>query len=380
MSHAILSPSGASRWLACPPSARLEQEFPDSTSDFAREGTLAHEICELKVSHKFLGKNVGAAMSRCKKNELYQKEMEGYTDQYVDFVSKFFMAFNSEPFIAVEQRLDISKYVPQCFGTGDCILIGGQILHIVDFKYGKGVPVFPEGNPQMMMYALGAYEKYKLLYDIKRINMSIVQPRLGSFETAGMDIEALLAWANDELRPKAQLAWDGKGDMCAGAHCRFCRAKAQCRTRAETNMALDGAARDPKLLTPEEVGEYLTKSQDLVSWANDLKEYALSSCLAGKEIPGWKAVEGRSTRAWTNEDEAFEYAHKELRIPNTKLYEKRPLSVAKLEKVIGKDKFEGMAAYITKPAGKPALAEENDKRPAITLKTTAADAFGNKEE
>jgi len=381
MSHALLSASGAARWLACPPSAKLEQKYPDSTSEYAREGSLAHEFCELKVSHKFLGKSVSVAIPELKKHELYQPEMDGYTDQYLDFVSKVYMSFDSDPFLAVEKHLDFSQWVPGGFGTGDCIIIGGSDLHIIDFKYGKGVAVSPENNPQMMLYALGAYEAYGLLYPVKTISMSIVQPRIDNIETSEIDIADLLSWAENTVRPTAQLAIEGKGNFAAGDHCRFCRAKGACRQRAAFNMDIEPATKkDPAILAPDEIGEYLTRSADVVAWANDLKEYALSQCLDGVKIPGWKAVEGRSLRAWTDEDKAFEYAHKELKIPNTKLYVKKPVTVAALEKAIGKDKFKDMESYVVKPAGKPALAAEKDKRPAITNKPTAKEAFAESEE
>jgi len=380
MSHALLSPSSAARWIACPPSAIAESFYPDSTSEYAAEGTLAHEICELKLSEKYLGKVVRVAMNRLKKESLYQSEMEGYTDQYVDFVTKSYIAFDSKPYMAVEKRLDISEWVPEGYGTGDCILIGGNVLHIIDFKYGKGVPVYPNGNPQMMLYALGAYNAYKILYPITMIRMSIVQPRLDSFETSEITIVDLLDWAEKTVRPAAELAINGRGTRAAGAHCRFCRAKALCRTRAEFNMALEPAAgKDPGALTAAEVGDYLKRSADIVSWANDLKDYALTACLDGKEIPGWKAVEGRSNRTWSDQDAAFNFIIDQGFAKKTKLYEKKPITLTAVEKLIGKTEFSQLADYIVKPPGKPTLAEESDTRQAITNRTTAKEAFADKE-
>ena len=381
MSHALLSPSSAARWIACPPSALAESKYPDTTSDYAREGTLAHEICELKLSEKFLGRNVKTAMNRLKKDDLYEPEMEGYTDQYVDFVSKAYIAAESEPYLAAEKRLDMSEWIQGGFGTGDCILICGDTLHIIDFKYGKGVPVYPEGNPQMMLYALGAYSAYRILYPIKKVRMSIVQPRLGIFETAEMDLTDLLDWAEKTVKPAAELAVKGEGERCAGAHCRFCRAKAVCRARAEYNMQVEPAVeKDPNELTPEEIGDYLSRSKDVVAWANDLKEYALTACLEGKDIPGWKAVEGRSNRAWSDQDEAFNYIIDQGFAKKTKLYEKKPITLTAVEKLLGKTEFAQLADFIVKPPGKPALAEESDKRQAISNIITAKEAFAETEK
>jgi len=378
--HALLSASGASRWLTCTPSARLEEPLPDSTSEYAAEGSLAHEIAELKMRKKFVepmgARTFNSRLKKLQANPLYQEEMLKHTDTYLDYVSETVHYFKALPHIAVEKKLDYSAYAPEGFGTGDCIIVFDTSLIVIDFKYGKGVPVSAEDNSQMKLYALGAYLAYSLLYQIDAVTLVIVQPRLDSISKFSMPIGDLLAWG-EGIKPIAQKAFAGEGEFVPGDHCRFCRAKAQCRARSEFNTALeDFQMMKPPLITNEEVGQILERAQNLAKWVKELEEYALAEVLRGNEIPGWKAVEGRSVRQFTDQDEAF----KVLTAVGTEeamLYERKPLTLTGVEELLGKAKFkELLTAYVNKPPGKPTLALESDKREAIT-RISAEEDFGS---
>ena len=383
--HAVLGASGAKRWIACPPSARLEENFPDSTSAYAQEGTLAHDLAELKVKKHFLEpmgqRKYNSLLKSIKSNELYQAEMDEHTEAYLDYIKQIAYEYTSLPYMAVEKRIDYSAYVEQGFGTADCIIIAGNDMYVIDFKYGKGVPVSAEENEQMQLYALGAYLEYSFLYAVENIHLSIVQPRLNSISVHVTTPEELIEWAEDVVKPAALLAWEGKGDFKAGEHCRFCRARANCRTRSDMNIALANFTdKKPPLITNQEVGEYLEKAQDIIKWAKDLEEYALKQCLSGVEVPGWKSVEGRGSREFTDLDTAFNKL-KENGIEEALLYERKPLTLAQTEKVIGKKEFNDLVGdLIVKNPGKPTLVPKNDKRPAITNSVAAADVFNKKFE
>lgn len=378
--HAICSASGAHRWLHCPPSALLETQFPDTTSEAAKEGTLAHEICEAKLRNYFFTKEFSKRKltNRLKKlsaDPLYQKEMDVHTDAYTDFVKQAALCFEHQPSVLIEQKLDLSSIITGGFGTADCILIGGNVLHVIDFKYGKGVPVEAEGNPQMLIYAWGAYYRYSLLYPIDTIRVSIVQPRLDIFSTAEYELKYLRNFS-DYVGRQAALAVKGEGEFKAGDWCRFCRARKTCRARAEENVKLAGfTERKPPLITNMEVGEYLRMGKDVSRWLSDLEDYALSECLAGREVDGWKAVEGRSRRDWVDQEKAFA-AIIAAGIPEEMLYETSPLSLAKIEKLMGKKDFSATVGdLIEKSPGKPTLVQESDKRPAISNHVTAKEVF-----
>lgn len=378
--HAICSASGAHRWLHCPPSALLETQFPDTTSEAAKEGTLAHEICEAKLRNYFFTKEFSKRKltNRLKKlsaDPLYQKEMDGHTDAYVDFVKQAALSFAHHPSVLIEQKLDLSSIIPAGFGTADCILISGSVIHVIDFKYGKGVPVEAEGNPQMLIYAWGAYSRYSLLYPIDTVRVSIVQPRLDIFSTAEYDLDTVREFS-EFVSQKAALAVKGGGEFKAGDWCRFCRARKTCRARAEENVKLAGFTdRKPPLITNMEVGEYLRMGKDVARWLSDLEDYALSECLAGREVDGWKAVEGRSRRDWVDQEKAFA-AIIEAGMPEEMLYETSPLSLAKIEKLMGKKDFaDTVGDFVEKSPGKPTLVQESDKRPAISNQVTAKEAF-----
>ena len=382
--HALLSASSAHRWVVCTPSARLEEQFPDQSSEAAAEGTLAHELAELKLRNYFQTVEFGKtkytrAVNKLKKHELWQNEMDDHTDTYLDYVKAKAMAFKSQPSVAIEKKVDFSRWVPEGFGTADCILISGGTIHVIDFKYGKSPDgrVDAEGNPQMALYALGAYEAYKLLYPVREVRMSIVQPRLpDGISEWGCSIEELLAYG-DYVRGKAELAFRGEGTFRPGDRtCRYCRARGRCRARAEKNVELAFfTEKDPKLLSNEELGEYLKKGTDVARWLGDIQDLALAECLAGNTVPGWKAVEGRGSREWTDMDQAFAML-KDSGVPEELLWERKALTLAQVEKTIGKKAFEAAVGnMVVKKPGKPALVDEKDNRPAITNKITAAEAF-----
>lgn len=383
--HALLSASGAHRWLACTPSAQLEQQFPDTTSEAAKEGTLAHELAELKVRNYFFSVDFGkrklnAAIKAKKESSLWQDEMMGYTDEYLDYIKAVALKFKGTPYVAIEKQVDYGAYAPGGFGTADCILIGGKTLHVIDFKYGKSPDgrVEAEKNPQMMLYALGAYEAYKILYPIDTVCLSIVQPRLPDGISAwSCSLPELLEFG-EYVKQRAELAVKGEGDFHPGDKtCRYCRARSQCRARAEHNVKLAfQVGKLPPLISREEAGQYLQQGQDVAKWLSDLQGWALAECLAGRDVPGWKAVEGRGSRDWTDMGKAFDTL-KENGIDEAILWERKPLTLAQVEKTVGKKEFETLVGgLVVKNPGKPALAQASDKRPAITNRMTAAEAFG----
>jgi len=369
--HALLSASSAKRWLSCTPSARLEETLPEKQSEYAEEGSLAHAIAELKLRKKFIEpmgtRAFNNQLKKLKENPLYQDEMLKYTDDYVDYISGIAHGYSTMPYVAVEKQLDYSSYAPEGFGTGDCIIISGDTLHVIDLKYGKGVPVSAVDNPQMKLYALGAYLAYSLLYPIKKAQMAIVQPRRDSISEWETSIEDLLNWA-ESIKPIAQKAYDGQGDYVIGDHCQFCRANALCRARAEFGTAAEEQYKRvlPPLISNEEVAQLIPMARKLVKWAKSLEDYALAECLAGREISGWKAVEGRSVRQFTDIDAAFKFLM-ENGYDEALLYNQVPIPLTKVEELLGgKAKFkELMAPFVNRPPGKPTLVPQDDKREAI---------------
>lgn len=384
MSHAMLSPSSANRWIHCPPSAKINAEAPQKDTPYTREGTLAHSVCELKARKHFLTgigpRKFAAAMAKFRADEMWADDMDGYTDEYLEALKDIAATFAEMPYVALEQRVDFSGYVPEGFGTADCIMIGGEVLHIVDFKYGKGVDVSAEDNPQLKLYAMGAIEQYMAFYDIFTVRMTIVQPRIKREpDTWELPARDLLRWAEDVVKPAAALAAAGEGEYAEGEWCRWCAIRATCRARASVNMALeDFGGKVPPELSDDEVGRALTVGARLKAWLSDLEEYALATCLDGKEIPGFKAVAGRSVRTWTDQQAAFDAALA-AGIPETMLYERKPVTLAALEKIVGKKPFaEALGAFVEIPPGKPTLVKAEDKRPAITNRPSAEDDFGEK--
>jgi len=375
--HALLSASAAHRWLACAPSPRLEATLPERKSNYADEGNLAHDIAELRLKKAFVEqistRAFNSRLKKLQKHELYQDEMLPCTETYLDYVSGIVHSFTSPPYIAVEKRLNFSAYVPEGFGTGDCIIIGGKTLHVIDYKHGKGVPVSAVDNPQMKLYALGAWQAYGILFPIETVKMAIVQPRLDSISEWEMSLTDLLAWG-ESIKPTAQMAYEGKGEFVSGEHCRFCRAKALCSARADFNISLeDSKGQRPPLITNADVVDLLKRARDLAAWAKDLEEYALAECLAGNEIPGWKAVEGRSIRQFTNQEEAFKMLI-DGGTDEAMLYERKPLTLASVEKLIGKKEFKTLLGkYVIKSPGKPTLVVESDNREPIKRQSAEDD-------
>lgn len=360
--HAVLSASSANRWLHCPPSVRLSEGYMDKASVFAMEGTSAHELCEYKL-RSALGME---AENPTENLDFYNTEMEecaeGYATYILELVEKA-KEICSDSVVMVEQRVDFSRYVPEGFGTADCIIIADKILNIVDYKHGKGVEVSAEDNPQMKLYALGALELFDCLYDISKVQMTIFQPRLSNVSVFVMDKADLLNWANDELTAKAELAFEGKGELCCGEWCKFCKAKSNCKERAKVNMEMaQYEFRKSSLLTDEEVVDILSKVDELTSWASDVKNFALEQAVRGKQWPGWKVVEGRSNRKYTDEGAVAQVVKNAGYNP----YDEKIMGITNMTKMLGKEKFnELLGDFVERPQGKPTLVTEDDKRPEM---------------
>ena len=356
--HALLSPSAAHRWMNCPPSACLEREFPSSSSEVAAEGTAAHALCEHKL-RKLL-----KLRSKRPQSDFEDDEMDRCSDDYVSFVQEQMTEIPS-PMVLVEQRLDITRYVTEAFGTADCIILGGDRLHIVDFKYGMGVLVEAEHNPQMMLYALGALELLDGIYDIQTISMSIFQPRRENVCTWSLPKEELLRWARDDLVEKARLAYMGEGEYRAGEWCTFCRAAVRCRARAEEKLRLAKEEfKYPPLITDEEIEDVLGEIPELIKWANAILAYATDAAVNhGKVWMGFKIVEGRSVRRYKDEDVVAREAES---AGYTDIFDKKLISLTQMERLMGKKAFTDILdGLIEKPPGKPTLVPLSDKRPAI---------------
>ncbi len=381
--HAFLSASGAHRWLACPPSAKLECQFEASTSTYAAEGTLAHTVAEL-TTRRALGSLKEAAyksnLADCALNQYYSREMQECADAYAKMIKdRLAKAKKSckDAIVELETRLDFSEWVPGGFGTGDCVIIAEPTLEIIDFKYGKGHKVNAVNNVQMMLYALGALAAYGDLYEISNIRMTIFQPRIsGATDTDEKSVDELLAWAENTVKPRALLASKGEGEFAPSEEaCRFCRAKAKCRARTEKNLALFDEAPNPLLISPSEAGEILKKAKDIETWLKDLNGLVSGALTAGEEVPGWKMVEGRSNRKLADEDKVVA-AMKAAGYDEALLYEKKLLTLTQLERDFGKKKIaEVLGGLIVKPKGAPTLAPETDDRPAYQFEAEILAGF-----
>ncbi len=375
--HAVLSASGSHRWLNCTPSARLELEFENTGSEAAREGTAAHALCEHKL------KRALHMRSRRPASDYDSDEMEECTDAYVDFVMEQYETAKQvceDPVILIEQRLDFSCYVPDGFGTGDCLIISDDRLHIIDFKYGMGVLVEAEGNPQMKLYALGALAVYDALYDIREVSMTIFQPRRENVSTWTIPVEDLKAWAENELKPRAKMAYDGEGEYLPGEWCTFCRAAVRCRARAEEKLKLAQTEfRMPPLLTDAEIEDILAVLPDLTKWANEIAAYALDAALNhGKEWNGFKVVEGRSVRKYRDEAAVAEAA-KEAGYKD--IYRQSLIPLTEMQRLMGKDRFEEiLGGLITKAPGRPTLVPKSDRRPAMSVSNAINEFYEIKED
>lgn len=388
--HAPLNASSSGRWMKCTASVRFEENFPESTSSYAEEGSLAHAVAELKVNKMFTvmtKREYTSKLNKLKKDPLYNPEMDKTTDVYIEYITDAAMQYSHKPNVVAEVKVEFDDYVPEGFGTCDCVMIGDDTLHIFDYKHGKGVPVSAENNSQMRLYALGALRKYAPVYgeSIKNVRMSIVQPRLENTPSSELlTVEELRAWG-ESIKPIAQKAYLGLGEFVPGEHCRFCRGRAKCRARANVNTALEdfkdfalpGAVNtgpEVRVLTDAEVGDLLIRGAQLVQWYKDLEEYAAGALLNGQPIEGWKLVAGRSNRAFSDQDAAFK-AIVAAGYDEALLYDRKPKSLTELEKLMGKAEFaEKIGSFIIKPPGKPTLAPASDKRQAYN--SAASDFAG----
>ena len=365
--HSVLGASAADRWMNCTPSAQLTAGMEDETTTFAAEGTAAHALCEWKV-RKALKMRAG----RRPTSDYWTDEMEEFTDDYRDYIMDLVGQAKQhckDPVTLIEQHLDFSCYVPDGFGTGDFLLVADKELNVVDFKYGRGVAVYADHNPQMMLYALGALNLFDCLYDIEQVTMTIFQPRLSSISTWTISTEELYQWAEEVLKPKAELAAKGEGEFVSGSWCRFCKARNTCRARAESFLELDRREfQPPALLSDDEVAEVMEKADELSKWASDVMAYSQAEAIEnGKHWNGYKLVEGRSVRKFSDEAKV-EAAAKEAGY--TDIYNKSLITLTAFEKLMGKEAFaEILGQYVTKPAGKLTLVPVSDKRPEVTVNT-----------
>ncbi len=383
--HAKLSASGSKKWLTCTPSAHLEDQFPDEGSEYASEGTFAHEVFEAELVGRInpsdeAGDHLMALLGRPECGP----DLHDYVLSAVEVAWERIKEASKrckDPVVLIEQRLDFSPWVPEGFGTGDLVIITDDLVEVLDYKHGKGVFVEAQDNSQMRLYGLGAYNELAHLYDIKRVRMTVLQPRLDNFGSEELSIEELLKWADEVVVPAAKLAWTGEGVFVPGDHCAsgFCRARFQCAARAEANLALakqDFALADPSLLTDEQIAQVLAKGDQVAKWISDVQGFALEQAEKhGKAWPGFKLVEGRSNRKY-GDQAAVAQRLIDNGVPEAAIYERSLLGITAMEKAIGKKKFaELLDDLVVKPAGKPTLVPESDKRPALSSVASAAADF-----
>ena len=375
--HALLSASGAYRWMACTPSARLEEKFPEDkeASVYALEGTFAHELSELEI-RKLLDREASGfelfyhrQKSDLMASEFFTDEMEEEAEKYIlHVVDAAKEAIRADRFaeIIIEDRFDLTRWIPEGFGSNDAVIIAGDTLKVIDLKYGKGIKVKADNNPQLMLYALGALEKHGILFGIERVIMTIVQPRLNNISTWEISAEELLKWGEEVVSPTAVKAYKGEGDFNPGDHCRFCKASIRCKALAEKNLELiKYEFRDPDLLEDEELLEIFDKGPALIKWANKIAAYVLDEATKGKLWPGYKMVEGRSVRQITDEEKAAAALYA-AGFDEAKIYSRKLKGITDLTKLLGKTEFEAvLGPYVHKPAGKPTLTTNDDPRPEI---------------
>ena len=372
--HARLSASSAARWLSCPPSAMLAEQFPETSSKYAAAGTLAHKLAELKARKYFLEpmgtRAYNTRLKKLKEDPAWEPGMDAATDVYLDELKRISMLYDEAPFVALEVRVDYSHIAPEGFGTADCVMIAEGDMHIVDYKNGAGVLVEAEDNPQLMLYALGALKVYEPIFggSIQTICMHIVQPNAGGIRQWAISRTDLSAWAY-AAASVAELAYNGKGEYNPGPWCddHFCPARATCAARARKMLGLEAEAKAypaGDLISDDKLGDILTRAAGLQKWISALQDYAFNAALGGRKIAGYKLVEGRSSRDWIDQDKAFA-ALQDRGVPEALLWERKPVTVAGLEKALGKASFNADAAdLVVKKPGKPALVPESDKRPA----------------
>jgi hypothetical protein len=369
--HAILSPSSAARWLACTPSARLEEQFPDRAGDAAAEGTLAHSLGELLIqlaAGQVTKRTFNARMKKIEESKYYNADMQDLMEGFRDFViAEHEMAKKIAPDaeLILETKLDLTEWVADGFGTADVQIVADDTLHIIDLKYGKGVTVAAEENKQMMLYGLGALRANDAFWDIREVKMTIYQPRVGNVSSFKMRKSSLIHWAINELKPKAERAYAGEGEFAAGDHCMFCKAKAVCRTYAERQLEIAKYEfKDGNLLSEHEVADILSRAAEFKNWLGKVEEHALVEAVDnGVRWPGFKLVEGRSNRVYADPDKVAEKLTSSG-IPEETIYEKKMLGITAMEKAITKKTFsELLGDLVIKPQGKPTLVPESDKRP-----------------
>jgi hypothetical protein len=361
--HAILSASSSDRWLHCPPSARLNAKVKDQVSHYALEGTEAHALCEykLKVALGQKAKDPTPDLS------MYTKEMEDAANSYVDHILECLEGIKKttpDPIILIEQKLDFSEFVPEGFGTADCVILADEILHLWDFKYGTGVLVEAEKNSQLMLYGLAATLLFDGIYDFNEVQMTVFQPRRSNISTYRLAKDKLYLWAKETVKPIATLAFEGKGDFASGSWCTFCKVKATCKERARANLELAKYEFSrPPLLSDEEVESILEQLDELTSWAKDIKDYALNRAKSGKKWKGFKLVEGRSNRKYIDDEKVAETVKQAGFDP----YEKKLLGITAMTQLLGRKQFSNLLGdLIIKPEGKPTLVPESYKRPEMT--------------
>lgn len=372
--HAVLSASGAHRWLECTPSARLETKFPNKSSAYAEEGTVAHElaeVCALQATNQISTTTYNERLFEIKKSMWYNEEMLECCSAYADLIKSKWKELRQRhggAEVLIEAKIDFDKWVPMGFGTADCIILADSQMEVIDFKYGKGKRVEAFENPQMRLYTLGAYNSFGMVYEVEHITMTIFQPRIANGVSSDeITINGLLDWAESYVKPRAKLAYAGKGNFNPSEEtCRFCKAKATCKARAEKNLELYDDGFDARLLTVQEAGQLLEKASDIEAWLSDLKEYVQSALFEGAEVPGWKLVAGRSVRRFSDEHAVVEALLGAGYDPAVIYKAPELITLTQMEKDFGKKAVEKTIGHlIVKPAGKPTLAPESDRRPAI---------------
>lgn len=383
--HALLSASGASRWLACTPSAKLEDEYGErKSSPYAAEGTLAHELAELYIRkdilHTILEADFDSKLEEIMSNELFNEEMLDMVPIYTEYCEGQLISAKTENIFAVmeiEQKLDLTEYVPDSFGTADCVIINDSVLEVIDLKYGKGVPVYAEWNKQLMLYGLGALRKYDTFYDIEQVKLTIVQPRISNISSFNISVEELRNWAEEELKPRAQLAFRGEGELVAGDHCKFCAVKNKCRKLYEQQLEIAKYDfKEPSLLTDEEIADVLKRTPQLTEWANSILTYAQEKAITeNKKWPGFKLVEGRSIRKWVDEDTAMQAIFARCpELSEDEILETKLKTLTSIEKLLGKKRFADILNdVVIKPEGKPTLVPDSDKRQAMGYQQAISD-------
>lgn len=390
-SHALLSASGAGRWLNCTPSAKLEDEYGEKKSSvYAEEGTLAHELSELYLRKDTLNsiseQDFDQRLEEIMANDLFSEEMLEVVPIYTDYCAAELGAAqedNSYAVMEIEQKLDLTAYVPESFGTADCVIINDNIMEVIDLKYGKGVPVYAEWNKQLMLYGLGALQKYDTMYDITEVRLTIVQPRIDNIASWQISVEELRKWAEEELKPKAQLAFNGEGELNAGDWCRFCAVRNQCRKLYEQQLEIaQHEFAKPALLTDDEIADIVRRTPKLVEWANSIAEYAQKKAIEeNKQWPGLKLVEGISRRKWVDEDQASNAIFARCpELSEDEIFNMKLKSITDIEKLVGKVRFkELLSDVVIKPQGKPTLVPLEDKRPAMGYNQAQLDFADNGE-